>query len=350
MDVPAIQAALLDWYDVHRRVLPFRVADGDAADPYRVWVSEVMLQQTRADVVAKRFDDWLRQFPTIGALAAAPESEVLAAWSGLGYYGRARRLHAAAQVVARSHNGQLPAYAEDLRCLPGIGDYIAGAVASIAFGQAVPAVDGNVIRILSRLLDMDAPVDRAAGRRTIDALARDLVAASRPGDWNQALMDLGSTVCTPAGPDCPACPLASHCAALAAGTVDARPVTVAKRSQRLERLHFAVLRQGHRVLMCRRAEGLLAGTWLPPGGSVDEPLEDLVRRQTGLYVRIDEAAGQVRHVFSHRIWDATVHGAEVLDGDLEGAAWVDPEQIGISTAARKLLTQVQRAVPQQADQ
>jgi A/G-specific adenine glycosylase len=204
-----VRRNLLAWYDRHKRDLPWR----KSSDPYAIWVSEIMLQQTRVAVVIERFQAFIARFPTIISLALAEEQEVLTLWSGLGYYRRARMLHKAAQFVTEHHEGTLPSNAEALRMLPGIGAYTAAAIASIAFGEAVAVVDGNVERVLCRVAGWEAG-SRAGGahqKRRIDELASKLVDAERPGDFNQALMELGATVCLPRGPHCVVCPLCSYC-------------------------------------------------------------------------------------------------------------------------------------------
>lgn len=330
MEVAEAQRALLDWYGVHARVLPWRRTQ----DPYAILVSEVMLQQTRVDVAAPYFERWLARWPTADALAAADEEDVVAAWSGLGYYRRARNLHAAARRIAAD------GWPEDLQELPGVGPYIAGAVGSIAFGRPMAAVDGNVERVLSRWFRITDDVRKAAGRRAIQAAAERVVASARPGEWTQAVMELGATVCTPRNPQCTACPTASHCASrddaegLPVKATAARPVD--------EEVHFAVIEQGGRLLLTKRPNGLLAGTWGFPGGARTEPLEDLVRTQVGANVRLHETAGTARHTFSHRRWHMQVRRADVLDLDhrqpAQAVQWIEPkalETVGLSKAMRR---------------
>ncbi|HSM59782.1 MAG TPA: A/G-specific adenine glycosylase, partial [Longimicrobiales bacterium] len=215
-----LRGALLDHYDRTRRRLPWR----GQTDPYRIWVSEVMLQQTRVDTVIPYYRRWMARFPDVDSLATASEDEVLLAWEGLGYYRRARHLHAGAAWVRDRHDGRVPDSVEELRRIPGVGEYTAGAVASIAFGEPAPAVDGNVRRVLARLFDEPAPT-----RAWLRDRAGHLVDPGRPGDWNQALMDLGAAVCTPRSPSCGACPVARWCAARAAGTQAERPAPAVRR-------------------------------------------------------------------------------------------------------------------------
>jgi A/G-specific adenine glycosylase len=248
-----LRHALLTWYDVHRRELPWRCD----ADPYRVWVSEIMLQQTRVAAVVEHYARFLRKFPTVQALAAAREASVLAVWSGLGYYHRARRLHQAAKLVARQRRGIFPCTAEEWRQLPGIGRYTAAAIASIAFGEAVAVVDGNVERVLDRMFAA-AEGKEAAWQRVEALLDRE-----RPGDFNQAMMELGATVCTPRAPQCPLCVLHPWC--VSRGANPARPQPARKRKQ----LIYGLARRNGSVLLVQRPANasLMAGMWELPAFS-----------------------------------------------------------------------------------
>ena len=251
-----IRSVLLSHYDRHRRTLPWR----GESDPYRILVSEMMLQQTRVETVTLRYAAWLERFPDLRSLAAASEDDVLKAWEGLGYYRRARHLHRAARLVCERPDTSLPSSYAELRELPGLGAYTAGAVASIAFGEAVAAVDGNVRRVVSRLFD--EPIPTSAWLR---GAASALLDPRRPGDWNQAMMDLGATVCVPRAPRCEACPLERWCAARAAGTQVDRPARVERRAPRAVTFALAVLHADGRVLLERRpAGGLLGGMWAFP--------------------------------------------------------------------------------------
>lgn len=296
-DAAELRCRLLAFYDARRRDLPWR----DVDDPYRTWVSEVMLQQTRVETVVPYYRKWVERFPDVEALADAGGAEVLKAWEGLGYYSRARNLHRAARLVVERHGGELPAGAEELRELPGVGPYTAGAVASIAFGEAVPAVDGNARRVLARLFDLPDPTPAE-----LAALAAGLVDPERPGDFNQALMELGATVCTPREAACPGCPLEDACLARARGTVDQRPAP--RKRDPVPRLEFgvAVVTAGARVLVVRRPEdGLLGGMWEFPGeeASGDEPPETAARRAArgaGVDARGEPVALEpVEHAYSH---------------------------------------------------
>ncbi|NOY25696.1 MAG: A/G-specific adenine glycosylase, partial [Oligoflexia bacterium] len=235
--------ALLAWYQAHHRSLPWRPEAVDLRDPYRTWLSEIMLQQTRVETVVPYFHRFLARFPTVDALALAPLDDVLAVWSGLGYYSRARNLHAAARLVAAA--GSFPDTLVGLRALPGVGAYVSGAVASIAFGLDAAAVDGNVERVLSRLFAYRGP------RSGVHRLASAMLPSGQAGDFNQALMDLGSSVCTARSPSCPACPLETDCRALAAKRIDQFPLKKTRRSVPQRDALAVVLWRGQRVLLAR---------------------------------------------------------------------------------------------------
>ena len=254
LDLSRIRKLLLEHYDTHRRDLPWR----ENHDPYRVWVSEIMLQQTRVETAIPYYDRWMERFSTVEALADEDEESVLKAWEGLGYYSRARNLHRSAQLVRERHDGVLPQDSRSLKTLPGIGEYSAGAIASIAYGEVVPAVDGNVRRVLSRLFDLEDPT-----AATLRERASELVDPDRPGDWNQALMELGATVCTPRAPSCTACPVSGECRSLAEGTQESRPLP--KRRSEVHTAFYTVLvavNPAGALLMVRRpTDGLLGGLW-----------------------------------------------------------------------------------------
>lgn len=248
-----IQEKLLAWYDRNRRDLPWR----RTRDPYAIWVSEVMLQQTQVKTVIGRYAHFLRRFPTVRALARARESDVLHAWQGLGYYSRARRLHQAAQAMHERHQGRVPADHQALLGLPGVGAYSAGAVASIAFGERVPVVDGNVIRVLARLFALRGDPGRAPLRMRLWEIAAELVSKSRPGDFNQALMELGATLCTPRDPDCTRCPLRRECRGLEQGSVRTLPEIPARERATAVRVAAAVVRRSDSVLVVREPDDAL---------------------------------------------------------------------------------------------
>jgi A/G-specific adenine glycosylase len=253
--------ALLAWYDVHKRPLPWR----GATDPYPIWLSEVILQQTRVDQGTAYWHRFMERYPTVLDLAAAPEYEVLKLWQGLGYYSRARNLLAAACSVANEHGGKFPADLGALKALKGVGDYTAAAIASIAFGIPAPVVDGNVFRVLARFFDVASPIDSTAGKREFLELASRLLSKERPGDHNQAMMELGAAICTPKQPDCPTCPLAVDCLARKRGTIAERPVKAGKTAVRERHFNYLhVETPGHLYLRKREGPGIWQGLHEPP--------------------------------------------------------------------------------------
>jgi A/G-specific adenine glycosylase len=337
VDAPgALRVALLDWYDRHARSLPWRTPPGAgvAAAPYRVWLSEIMLQQTTVAAVGPFFERFLALWPTVEALAAAPREDVLRAWAGLGYYSRARNLHAAAGAVVAQ--GGFPADETALRALPGIGPYTAAAVASIAFGLPANVVDGNVERVMARLHAVETALPEA--RPALAALAARYVTSDRPGDWAQALMDLGATVCTPRSPGCERCPIAFACLAQAGGTPEAYPRRKAK-AARPERhgVAFRLLRGGDILLVRRADKGLLGGMAALPTTPWREEMwsraEALVHAPAFAEWR---DSGVVRHVFTHfaltlAVWTGEGH----TDGDWR--AVTDVAALGLPAVFRKAL-------------
>lgn len=316
-------AKLLSWYRANRRDLPWR----RTRDPWAIWVSEVMLQQTRVEHVVAYFEPFLERFPTVEALAKAPLEEALARWSGLGYYRRLRLLHRAALHLTAAGR-PIPSDFESLRALPGVGDYTAAAVASIAFGVAVPVLDGNVERVTARILACDEDPKLPAVRRQLRATAAELLDARAPGDSNQALMELGATVCTPRAPRCLACPLVDSCAGYASGEPERHPRRAVKAKPRRVSLVVAVVERDERVLLFRRddEEELLAGTWeLPWVESDNGNAEAQLAARYGGRFALDAALGTVRHAITTRSIVASVRRATfAADGVAEGreAAWV----------------------------
>ena len=340
LDPEGFRSALLNHFDRHRRPLPWRTD----RTPYRVLVSEFMLQQTRVETVVPYYERWLRRFPGWASLAAATLDDVLLEWKGLGYYSRARNLHRTARAVRERHGGELPADPAALRSLPGIGEYTAGAVASIAFGHPVPAIDGNVRRVLARLLDLAAPTP-AQLRRT----ASRLLDPKRPGDHNEAMMELGATICTPRSPRCDECPVAAWCAAHAAGTVSLRPAPPRRRPvPQADYATAVVLDTAGRTLLVKRPDGgLLAGMWefpsteLPdaratPGdpatpGTPPTPTALHHLATLGVHGHPTTTLPPVRHAFTHL--RATYHPIVILSGDTADPPH-DPGDAAPSTNAR----------------
>ncbi len=297
-----VTSALLSWYDCNARQLPWR----GIHDPYRTWVSEAMLQQTRVETVLSYYARFLSRFPDLPSLAAADDAEVLKLWEGLGYYSRARNLLNGARTVMREYGGCLPSEPERLRTICGIGPYMAGAIASIAFDVPVPAVDGNVIRVMSRLYGIREDASVPAVRRQIESLAAALVPPERPGDHNQAVMDLGATVCVPGTPDCGRCPLSAFCDAYRCGDAADLPVLPKARKPRVIPWTVLVIRSGGRVLLRRRTERLLQGLWCFPmleGHISPENLPPVLRAKLRLEARNPRPHGEARHVFTHQVWD-----------------------------------------------
>ncbi len=306
---PALATRLLRWFDRHKRDLPWR---REPRDPYRVWLSEVMLQQTQAATVIPYFERWVQRFPTLEALAAAPLDEVLKLWEGLGYYARARNIHAAAQIIVREHHGCIPQTVEALRALPGVGRYTAGAIASLAFDVRAPVLDGNVRRVLSRVFALRQPTDEA-----LWALAESLLPRRRAGAFNEALMELGATLCTPRAPQCPTCPVNALCRAFADGDPEAYPARRTKpATPHHEVLTAMLVDDDGRVLLGQRPRhGLLGGLWefisselrpadAPTRSASHDParsIREMIARRAGLTGEVYGARllGTVKHTFTH---------------------------------------------------
>ncbi len=318
-----IRHRLMDWYQESHRDLPWR----RDRDPYRVWVSEVMLQQTQVATVIPYYHRFLERFPTLATLAAASVDDVLKLWEGLGYYARARNLHRAAEEVVRGHSGVVPANAEVFAKLPGVGNYMTAAVQSIAFNAPLAAVDGNVKRVMARLFALPQSIDTSTGTRAVQAHAGALLDRDDPGTFNQAVMELGALVCRPVHPLCDQCPLEHDCAARAADNVDAFPVRDARREVPLQKIAVGVVSDGNRVLITRRAEaGMLGGLWEFPGGKVRrgekaaQACQREIEEETGLRVGVGERIARVKHTYTHLAVEIDVFrcryqgGSVVLDG------------------------------------
>lgn len=294
---------VLDWYDQNKRVLSFR----GTKDPYRVWLSEIMLQQTRTVTAEGYYERFLRRFPDVCSLAQAPEEEVLKLWEGLGYYSRARNLLKAARVVTEQYGGQFPADVNLLRRLPGVGPYTAAAVASIAFGLAEPAIDGNLTRVLARTQGIREDVTLPSVQKRLTETARSLIPSDRPGDFNQALMDLGAGVCVPGTPDCENCPLRDLCDARAAGDMEQLPLQPQKAPPRAVRLNVLIILWEDRVYLTPRKEGLLNGLYV---FYLTEDTPSAALRRLHLSTHAKEA-GNARHVFTHRVWEMKLYVCRV---------------------------------------
>jgi A/G-specific adenine glycosylase len=297
-----LATSLLKWYTDHARTLPWR----GIKDPYAIWVSEIMLQQTRVETAIPYYKKWMKLFPDIKSLATASQEQVLKAWEGLGYYSRARSLQHAAQIIVDEYEGALPEDVRSLQRLPGIGPYTAGALASIAFGADEPALDGNIRRVLARVFDVQEPARSPQGERILWKLAAENLPQGKAAEYNQAMMDLGASMCTPRSPNCTACPVSKICRAYDAGIQEQRPV----RSARPDSPHYtvtaAVIQRNGCVLITRRPEnGLLGGMWEFPGGKLQEG-EDLrnclrreIQEELGVKVGIADLIGIYRHAYTH---------------------------------------------------
>ena len=330
----AIAPALLAWYDRHARALPWRVgpkarARGERPDPYRVWLSEVMLQQTTVQAVKAYYEAFTARWPNVGALAAAPRDEVMKAWAGLGYYARARNLHACAIAVAGEHGGRFPATADGLRTLPGIGDYTAAAIAAIAFDEPAPVVDSNIERVVARLFAIATPLP--AAKREIRARQASLTPSARAGDYAQAMMDLGATICTPKRPACALCPIAEPCIARRDGDPERYPVKAARadRPTRRGNAFVAVRAADGAVLLCRRADdGLLGGMAEVPGSDWTAPAP---ADADGAPFAADwrRIAAPVVHVFTHFRLELNVYCATLaaMEQPPAGAWWAAADSL-----------------------
>ncbi|EGK11201.1 A/G-specific adenine glycosylase [Desmospora sp. 8437] len=330
--IQAVREKLLDWYDRNRRDLPWR----ENKDPYRIWVSEIMLQQTRVDTVIPYYERFMSLFPTPGELAAAEEDEVIKAWEGLGYYSRARNLHTAVKEVVETYGGKVPDDPAAVSRLKGVGPYTAGAILSIAYNRPVPAVDGNVFRVLSRWFALRDDVTRTSTRRKFEELDRLLIPEDRPGDFNQALMELGALICIPVSPACADCPVQGECQAHHDGIQAELPVKTRGKPPVPVRMTFGWIMNGTRVLLQRRpSEGLLGGMWglpsvetLPeepvPGGTLRDHWAGL-----GLNLELGAVVGELEHVFSHRRWFVTlVQGLCSAEESLpEDCRWVEENEL-----------------------
>lgn len=299
----AFVSDLLQWYQQNARRLPWR----SSISPYRTWVSEIMLQQTQVDTVIPYFEHWMAALPSLADLAAADEQDVLSLWEGLGYYRRARNLHLAAKIVMRDHEGCLPEQVAELEKLPGIGRYTAAAIASIAFGQDVAVVEGNVRRVISRLFNLTEPIRSPVSEREIWRLAQSHLPPGEACAYNQAWMDLGSLICTPKSPSCDSCPIAAYCQARLLKVQEDRPVRAPKKHVPHLIVAAAIIHQEDKVLIARRpVEGLLGGLWEFPGGTLEDKDADLsaclvreIEEELGVSIVVDSFFGRYQHAYTH---------------------------------------------------
>lgn len=337
----ALAPPLLRWYDTHARDLPWR----ETRDPYRVWVSEIMLQQTRVTAVLGYYARFMAELPDVRALARVDDERLNKLWQGLGYYSRARNLKRAAEQLVNEYGGDFPTSREALLRLSGIGDYTASAIASIAFGAPEPAVDGNLLRVAARVTASGEDIMDAKVRKAFRAMLAESIDRARPGAWNQAMMDLGATVCLPNGaPLCEKCPVRDLCAAYRNGLTEALPVRAAKKARKCEERTVFLLKKGGRLALHKRgAKGLLAGLWEFPNvsGSLDAAGAAITLAQWGLTAEHIEPAGSAKHIFTHVEWDMRAYFAEVA-GEGDEFFWADAEafeQMAIPSAFAKFIPQ-----------
>ncbi|GCF92355.1 A/G-specific adenine glycosylase [Enterococcus florum] len=341
--IQAFQTEFLAWYNKEKRNLPWRYNH----DPYRIWISEIMLQQTRVDTVIDYFYRFMEEFPTIEALALAPEEKLLKAWEGLGYYSRARNIQAAAKQLLENYDGKMPKTLDEIRSLKGIGPYTAGAIGSIAFGLPEPAIDGNVMRVVSRLFCIEEDIAKASSRSVFDRAMRTIISSKNPGDFNQAMMDLGSSICTPVNPQCEQCPIQAYCMAYKEQRQTDFPIK-SKKAKPKDVYYLAGIIENdqHEFLLQQRdSKGLLASMWLFPLEEVSKEqyqtlLEKYDPAQWNLFSadQVSEEApemftdfpvvwqkkllGEISHVFSHLRWHVLVFYGRTLSEFEEQGKWV----------------------------
>jgi A/G-specific adenine glycosylase len=332
-----IQLHLMHWYQTHHRHLPWR----ESNDPYRIWVSEVMLQQTQVKTVVPYFHRFLAAFPSIRNLAEADLDRVLKLWEGLGYYARARNLHKAAQQVISFSQGRIPERFSAFKALPGVGDYIASAVMSIAFGRAHAVVDGNVKRVLSRLFCLEMPVNHSSAHQHYKPVADTLLDRNDPGGFNQAVMELGALICTPASPDCATCPLSDLCCARAQSRINAFPVRLTRKKTPCYHISTGiVIKDGRLLITQRKPDGLLGGLWEFPGGKVAEnetaraACVREIKEETGLTVRVSSFLTRVRHAYTHFKIEMDVFYCDYISGDVALNGPVDFQWIFLNDIPR----------------
>jgi len=338
---------LLLWYDRHHRILPWRVSPAEQAsgikpDPYRIWLSEVMLQQTTVEAVKSYFTKFVERWPTVQAMAQASEDDILRAWAGLGYYSRARNLKKCADAVAEQHEGKFPSNAVGLKELPGIGDYTSAAIAAIAFGEAAAVVDGNVERVISRLYTIDTPLP--AAKTEIRARMGQLTPIDRPGDFAQAMMDLGATICTPRRPACAICPLNDGCMALKSRDPEEFPVKAPKAEKpvRTGAAFIAIAGDGSILLRKRKGEGLLAGMTEVPGSYWTARIDGDATVTAAPFQSQWIASGSITHVFTHfELRLSVYHSVNVSKASAKDGWWSQPDELpdeALPTVMKKAIT------------
>ncbi|MFC0557520.1 A/G-specific adenine glycosylase [Halalkalibacter alkalisediminis] len=333
-NVTGFQESLVDWFLENQRELPWR----ESKDPYRVWVSEIMLQQTRVDTVIPYYQAFMREFPTLEALAEAEEDRILKAWEGLGYYSRVRNLQTAVREVVEKYEGTVPDTRKEISSLKGVGPYTAGAILSIAYGKPEPAVDGNVMRVLSRVFLIDEDIAKPATRKIFEGILYDLVSKKDPSSFNQGLMELGALICTPTSPGCLLCPVREYCRANEKGVQAELPIKTKKKKQTVKQMAAIVLRNEYgEVLIEKRPEtGLLARLWQFPNIEItnendqSQLLTKFLSEQFKVVAEVGPDIQHVEHVFSHLVWNITVfegHIKERPNLESETRKWVSQSEI-----------------------
>ncbi len=350
MRYPPITNDLLQWYANHARQLPWRVV----VSPYRTLVSEIMLQQTRVDTVIPYFERWMQRFPDINTLASANEQDVLMLWEGLGYYSRARNLHKAAKLIADVYQGEIPDQPSQLRLLPGIGAYTAGAIASIAFNLPVWTMDGNIRRVIARIMNIQTLLASPAFEAACQHALEDLLPMDQAGDFNQALMDLGASICLPKNPHCSLCPIKAHCLAEQAGTQNELPRRKTKAAIPHHIVTAGIIQKNGNVLLCQRPEGsMLAGLWEFPGGKLEDEetlqqaLERELQEELTIQVQVNQEIGVYEHAFTH--FRITLHAfyCDILTGVPHPVEAQDMQWVPLSNLHQYPMGKVDRLIASQ---
>jgi A/G-specific adenine glycosylase len=348
-DIITFQKNLVNWFKENQRELPWR----ESKNPYRIWVSEVMLQQTRVETVIPYYQAFMREFPTLEALAEAEEDRILKAWEGLGYYSRVRNLQTAVREVVSDYSGKVPDTREEISTLKGVGPYTAGAILSIAYGKPEPAVDGNVMRVLSRILLINNDIAKPSTRKIFEKILYDLVSKEDPSSFNQGLMELGALICTPTSPGCLLCPVREHCRAYDAGRQTELPIKSKKKKQTTKQMAAVIIRNSfEEVLIEKRPEtGLLARLWQFPNFEMESTdnqssvLTDILLKEYDVDADIQEPIQKVEHVFSHLIWSISVYETKVIGQPGVGSPsrkWVkqkDLEKYAFPVSHQKIIQQ-----------
>jgi A/G-specific adenine glycosylase len=345
--------SLIKWFDHNKRPMPWR----DNPEPYYVWVSEMMLQQTQVATALPYFNRFIDLFPTVYKLAESSQEQVLKAWEGLGYYSRARNLHKAAQLVCEKHSGKLPSNYKELQSIPGIGPYCAAAIASIAFGEAIPSVDGNFLRVLCRFWGIEDDISKASTRNQIFDRCLPFIQKSNPSSFNQGIMELGATLCSPKNPACPTCPLSSECNALKTNKTELLPVKTKKQKVPTIPIAVGIIKKENKVLIAKRKQnGMLAGLWEFPGGKQEnaESLQQTVIREVleeaGVVVTVDKKLIMVKHTFSHFKIELTAFLTTLKSGQAKALSsdevkWVtlsDLDSYPFPTANKKIINALRK--------